>query len=267
MPPPFRNSLTLALVAALVLVASCTEATPTPSVKIAAGERPTPITKADSVVFAAIDSAGLWGLDTSTVTFAFREGQYGLDMHDGMYVYTRSFVDTSGSDILDVLTNDGFRRTTNGRATSLKPKQDSSAREALNSVIYFAFLPRWLADEAADRAYEGLDTLRGRAYHRVRVGFRQNGGGVDYGDQFLYWFDVDDLSLDFLAYSYATNDGGVRFREAFNTRIVSGITVQDYRNYAAEPEGTFTLDEMAKAWSKGKLELLSTVGLEGVKRG
>ncbi len=184
-----------------------------------------------------------------------------------MFVYTRSFVDTSGNDILDVLTNDGFQRRTNGRATRLSPKQDSSAREALNSVIYFAFLPRWLADEAAVREYEGLDTLRGRAYHRVRVGFRQNGGGVDFSDHFLYWFDVDDSSLDYLAYSYATNGGGVRFREAFNTRVVSGIMVQDYRNYAAEPEGTYSLEEIAGAWSSGRLELLSTVSLEGVRRG
>ena len=250
---------------ALLLAGCNTPQSPTPSAALFSP--PTPVTQADSIVFAAIDSAGLWALDTSTVTFGFREGQYGLDMQDGNFVYTRSSVDASGNDILDILTNDGFRRQTNERATRLSPKQDSSAREALNSVVYFAFLPRWLADDAAERSYEGLDTLRDKAYHRIRVGFRQNGGGTDYGDQFLYWFDVADASLDFLAYSYETGKGGVRFREAFNTRIVSGITVQDYRNYAAEPEGRYSLKEIAGAWSKGRLELLSTVSLEGVRRG
>ena len=261
---PHRTSLFVLL--APLFLAQCDTPQP-PTVRAAQFEIPTPATEADSITFAAIDSAGLWGLDTSTVTFAFREGQYGLDVHDGVFVYTRSFVDTAGNDILDVLTNDGFRRRTNGRATSLRPAQDSSAREALNSVIYFAFLPRWLADDAAVRTYEGLDTLRGKAYHRIRVGFRQNGGGVDFSDHFLYWFDVADASLDYLAYSYETNGGGVRFREAFNTRVVSGLTVQDYRNYAAVPEGSVPLEEIAGAWSRGRLTLLSTVSLEGVRRG
>lgn len=229
--------------------------------------RPAPATRADTIAFAAIDSAGGWLLDSSTVSFRFRESAFGLDRHGGRYVYTRDFVDTLGDRILDVLTDGQLTRRTNDRPTTLTPKQSRAARESLNSVIYFAFLPRWLADDAAVRTYEGRDTLRGRPYHRIRVTFEERGGGSDFRDQFLYWFDVDDASLDFLAYSYETNEGGVRFREAFNTRIVGGLTVQDYRNYRAEPELSVPLEEMAEAWSKGRLELLSTVSLEDVQRG
>ena len=226
---------------------------------------PVPSTKADTVVFGAIGAAGQWRLDTATVAFNFRDRSYGLDRHDGRYVYTRSFADSTGAAVLDVLTNEGFSRTTDGRATRLNEEASAAAREALNSVIYFAFLPRWLADPAARRAYEGLDTLRGRPLHRVRVTFAEDGGGPDFRDAFLYWFDADDGSLDYLAYSYATDGGGVRFRESYNERVAGGITVRDYRNYAPGEGVSIPLSRIGEAWAAGELELLSTVALEEVR--
>ena len=247
-----------------LLLAACTAADTEPAPYVA---RPAALTRADTLVLAAIDSAGQWDLDQATVSFRFRDGVYGVDRRGGAYVYTRSFLDSTGARVEDVLTNDGFTRTLNGRAAYLRPKQDSAAREALNSVVYFAFLPRWLADPGAVRAYDGRDTLRDRAYHRIRVRFREEGGGVDYQDEFLYWFDADDLSLDYLAYSYLTNEGGVRFRESFNARDVGGVTVRDYRNYRPGPGEDLRLDEIAEAWEVGDLELLSTVALEEVRVG
>lgn len=246
------------------LLSACTAAAPEPAAYVA---RPAPLTRADTLVFAAIDSAGQWALDDATVSFRLRGGVYGLDRRGGAYVYTRTFADSTGARVEDLLTNDGFRRRRDGRAAYLRPPEDSAAREALNSVIYFAFLPRWLADGGAVREYEGLDTLRGRAYHRVRVTFREEGGGVDYRDEFRYWFAADDLGLDYLAYAYATDGGGVRFREAFNERTVGEIAVRDYRNYRPAPGEEVGLDEIAAAWEIGDLELLSTIALEEVRVG
>ena len=230
--------------------------------------RPAPLTRADSLVHAAIAAAGQWRLDTATVSFRFRDRVYGLDRRDGRYVYTRTWTDTAtGAEVVDVLTNDDFLRTEDGRAARLKPADAERYGAAVNSVVYFAFLPRWLADPGAVRRYEALDTLGGRAYHRLRVRFRENGGGADFRDEFLYWLDAEDLSLDYLAYDYATDGGGVRFRESFNERAVGGVTVRDYRNFAPPEASSLTLDEMADAWLAGDLELLSTVALEEVRVG
>lgn len=253
--------------ALLALLMACqSQVDPTPTEAAATVIKPTPQSRADTIVFTAIEAAGGWGLDSSTLAFRFRDGVYGVDQRNGNYVYTRTFTDSLGREVDDLLSNDGFRRSVGGRRVQLSPKLDSSAREALNSVIYFALLPRPLADGAARRNYVGPDTLRGRAYHLIEVTFSPDGGGVDHEDRFLYWFDVADLSLDYLAYAYATNGGGVRFREAFNTRRVGGITVQDYRNYRADPEKSIPIDNMATAWSRGELELMSTVALEEVQK-
>lgn len=261
-----RLSPTLYALALLPLLGACTGAdAPADAARF---DVPPPRTPADSLVHAAIAAAGQWRLDTATVSFRFRDKTYGLDRRDGRYVYTRNYTDTAtGAEITDVLTNDDFARTTDARATSLKPEDRDAYREALNSVVYFAFLPRWLADVGAIREYEALDTLGGRPYHRVRVRFRETGGGTDFQDEFLYWFDVGDYSLDYLAYRYETDGGGVRFRESYNERAEGGIAVRDYRNYAPPEGASVALDDLAGAWTAGELELLSTVALEDVRVG
>ncbi len=227
--------------------------------------RPLAHSLADTVVFAAIEAAGGYALDTATVSFQFRDGTYGVDRRAGVYVYTRSFRDSLGQAIEDVLSNEGFTRIVSGRRVQLSPKLEASARADLNSVVYFSLLPRFLADPAVERTYVGKDSLRGRGYHLIRVAFQAQGGGVDHEDEFLYWFDTADLSLDYLAYAYATDGGGVRFREAFNARRIAGILVQDYRNYSAIPENSIRLDAMSAAFERGELELLSTIELVDVR--
>jgi len=221
--------------------------------------------RADSVISGAMQAAGSSLLDSATVSYRFRNNLMGYDNRGGRYVYTRSRQDSTGATIVDVLTNEGVSRSINGQARKLTPKQATAAAEGTNSITYFAFLPRALGDPAARNTYAGIDTIRGKAYHRIRVAFDETGGGNDFDDDFLYWFEKGDLSLDFLAYSYATDGGGVRFREAYNPRVVRGITMQDYRNYSTEPEGSVNLEGMLNAWRDGELKLLSEINLEDVR--
>ena len=82
--------------------------------------------------------------------------------------------------------------------------------------------------------------------------FTEEDGGKDFEDVFLYWFDEQTFSMDYLAYSYITDGGGVRFREAFNKSEIGGIVFQDYINY--KPEDKLTpLEEMGTLLIKGNL--------------
>ena len=85
--------------------------------------------------------------------------------------------------------------------------------------------------------------------------FEQEGGGEDFDDVFLYWFDKEDYSMDYLAYLYHTDGGGIRFREAFNQREVNGVLVQDYINLRPEDEkiDIVTIDELYNAGELRKL--------------
>jgi hypothetical protein len=54
----------------------------------------------------------------------------------------------------------------------------------------------------------------------------------------------------------------VRFRTAFNTRVIDGLTFQDYINYEA-PIGT-PLKDLPKLYEQGKLKELSKILTEDV---
>lgn len=58
--------------------------------------------------------------------------------------------------------------------------------------------------------------------------------------------------MDYFAYNYQVNEGGVRFRAAFNTRVVAGVTFQDYINYEA-PIKT-PLKDLPGLYEQGKLK-------------
>ena len=60
-----------------------------------------------------------------------------------------------------------------------------------------------------------------------------------------------------MAYSYSVNDGGVRFRSAYNPRTIDGIRFQDYINWEA-PVGT-PLKDLPALFEKDKLKELSRI--------
>ena len=75
-----------------------------------------------------------------------------------------------------------------------------------------------LGDPAVQPRYLGVDTLQGEPYHEIEVTFRQDGGGRDYEDRFIYWIHPERHTMDYLAYGFHIDDGGARFREATQER-------------------------------------------------
>jgi hypothetical protein len=92
----------------------------------------------------------------------------------------------------------------------------------------------------------------------------EDGGGVDFEDVYHYWFDTEDYSLDYLAYSFLVNDGGIRFRKAINRRKIDGVVFQDYENYKPKIN-TRALDSIGNLFNDGQLELLSLIENENIK--
>ncbi len=205
----------------------------------------------------ALEAHGWAAKEAVHYQFTFRKKRYTFfedDKGNYRYTVTRKAEDQS---IVETLTNQGFQRAVEGQAIDLSSEDVSRYSEALNSVIYFATLPHKLNDPAVIRAYGGTATVAGTTYELLEVSFKQAGGGKDYQDQFLYWVHRERGTIDYMAYNYQVNGGGVRFRKAFNPRTVAGIRFQDYENYKA-PVST-DLAQLPQLWEAGKLELLSTI--------
>ncbi|MGY6558335.1 MAG: DUF6503 family protein [Nitritalea sp.] len=197
------------------------------------------------------------------IAFQFRDREYTIFKSPEGFRYTRSFRDSLGA-VQDVLDNTGFTRFIAGEAVELTEKDRVAFTNSVNSVAYFAFLPYGLNDPAVIKTYEGEVQFGDASYERVRVAFQEEGGGEDFEDVFLYWFDRVTGEIAYLAYSFHTNGGGVRFREVIHRHDVGGLILLDYANYKPADPAT-PLEELEALFLAGELEMLSEIRMEEVR--
>ena len=195
--------------------------------------------------------------------FDFRDKHYSMKRKLGEYIYTRAFTDSTGS-YYDELTNQGFKRLRNDTLVTLPEERTKAFTNSVNSVMYFALLPYGLNDPAVIKKLIGNTTLDGQAYHLIEVSFEQEGGGTDFEDKFLYWIHTSTYTIDYMAYSYQTNGGGLRFRKSYNPQVVGGIRFQDYINYKPKDEKNTKLLDLEALYAAEELEELSRIELKNI---
>ncbi|WP_034061555.1 DUF6503 family protein [Lacinutrix jangbogonensis] len=194
-------------------------------------------------------------------SLVFRGNTYHFKNNLSDYQYKK--ISKKGASIIeDALLNNEFSRTINGKAIDLSEKDIANGTGAVNSVIYFATLPHKLNDKAVNSKFIENTTIKNISYSVIEVTFNKDGGGEDFDDEFYYWINKDTKKIDYLAYSYKVNKGGVRFRSAYNTRVIDGITFQDYINYKAEV-GT-PLKDLPSLYEANKLKELSKIKTESI---
>ncbi|MGB0389947.1 MAG: DUF6503 family protein [Salibacteraceae bacterium] len=199
---------------------------------------------ADNNTVSTIDSAN-WVIDQSvaahgvlpkkySLSFDFRDKLYKGVINEGNYALTREF-STGDSTIRDLLTNDSFMRSINGDSVLVSEERIQAYSNSINSVFYFTLLPWKLKDPAVNAEFLGINKNKSGNHYTIKVSFNQEGGGDDFEDQFMYWFNTETHLLDFFAYSYNTNGGGVRFRSVeYRHNTSAGHILQDYVNYKHE---------------------------------
>ena len=216
--------------------------------------------KAQDVVNAGIEAHGGRAYESFVLEFDFRDRHYTASRNGGIFSYTRAFTDSTGR-IEDVLNNDGFRRYRNGAPVTLSQARTAAFSRSVNSVIYFALLPFGLNDDAVNKEWIKETTIAGEPYDLIRVTFDPHDGGDDHQDVFLYWFHTKKNTMDYLAYSYETDGGGLRFRKAVNARREGGILLQDYINYKPQKKSV-PLEQLQPLFVSGELEKLSEIRLD-----
>lgn len=218
---------------------------------------------AQDIIDKAITAHCIGNCEKSTITFKFRDINYKSIKNGGSYQYERVFTDSIYK-VRDVLSNTGFKRYINNTLAKVPDTMATKYANSVNSVHYFAQLPYGLNAEAAKKELLGEDTIKGKTYYEIGVTFKEEGGGADYQDKFVYWIGKADFALGYLAYSYAENGGGIRFREAYNKRVINNMTFLDYNNY--KPENlNVALSDLDTLFEAGKLELVSKIETKDVE--
>ena len=214
------------------------------------------------IVDQSISDSGGKGFNNHKVSFDFRDKHYVSENIDGQRVFKR-ISDLDSTTITDVKRGDDFERYMNDSLTMVPDTMAVKYANSINSVHYFVRLPYGLNDGAVNKKFLGKETIAGEEYYKVKVTFDQQGGGDDFDDVYLYWFDVESFKPDYLAYDFHVNGGGQRFRKAYNERYVNGIRFVDYENYKPK-EGDSDILEIGQLYDKDGLELLSKIELENI---
>lgn len=218
---------------------------------------------AQQIIDKTIEKAGGAIYENAIIDFTFRKTKYRSDRKNGNYELSRTFTDSIG-EINDVLTNSSFKRFVNAVQVELPDSTAANYSNSVNSVHYFVQLPFGLNAEAVKKKLVGEAEINGKEYYEIEVTFAQESGGTDHDDLYLYWIAKDDFTTDYFAYKFYTGKGGIRFREAYNSRNISGLRFVDYKNYKVEPWRDVALKTVDSLFIAGKLELLSEIKTEDI---
>ena len=254
---PIRMDKWIFLAASLIALAACSGGGA--AEKAVESEPPS----AQQIVDAAIAKHGGARYQQFKAEFDFRGRHYTAARNGAQFTYERIFTDTTGRQVRDVLRNEGLYREVDGQRAQLSEKDSAAYANSVNSVLYFALLPAFLNDPAVVKEYAGEATIKGQPYHKVGVTFRQEGGGKDFDDEYMYWIHRDSATMDYLAYNYQVDGGGARFREAYNVRTVGGLRFADYRNYKPKTDNR-KVAEFDLLFENEGLELLSNIETENI---
>lgn len=221
------------------------------------------VISADEIITKTIENAGGNIYNRATVQFKFRDNSYKSIRNGGEFQLERIISDSAGT-FRDVVSNTGYQRFKNDSLTLVPDSMAVRYQSSVNSVHYFAHLPYGLNDKAVNKKLVGDAEIKGEPYYQLKITFQQDGGGADHHDEFLYWIHKEKYTIDYLAYKFLVDEGGIRFREANNPRIIQGIRFVDYNNYKIN-DFTTDLCNLDELFEEGKLELLSTIKTEDVQ--
>ncbi|GMN04934.1 hypothetical protein MTsPCn5_03220 [Croceitalea sp. MTPC5] len=217
----------------------------------------------DEIVNKSIEVSGGQLYKEKGTSFSFRNKKYLSKVTNGKKILQR-ITYTDSLKITDVKTNSGFQRFFNDSLLILSDSMANRYANSVNSVHYFARLPFGLNDPAVNRELLGETNLKGKTYYKVKVTFDTEGGGDDFDDVYIYWFNKETFKPDFLAYEFHVDGGGIRFREAFNERYVNGIRFVDYNNYKPKTKDA-DIYEIDGLFEEKELEMLSKIELAEIE--
>lgn len=217
------------------------------------------LNKAQQIILDVQKTYGVENIVNANFSFDFRQHTYvQTSQENDNHCYKRIEIFHEDSILKDTWCGNDFYRTLNEETIVVSDSMANLFKNSINSVFYFTTLPKSLSDDAV--IAELIDTVQifNQKYHKIKVTFKEEGGGEDFEDIYYYWFDFQNNTLDYFAYEYFDNEGGIRFRKAINRREVNGFLFQDYINYKPVSD-SISLDELEDAFQNKQLEEVSKI--------
>lgn len=219
----------------------------------------------DAIIDSVYLKSGSALIDQSNISFDFREFKYSQVQGTSGMMKSRQFTNKKGEAVVDTWQGDSLIRTVNGKVVNLSEKDENAYKNSINSVFYFGFLPKALKDPAVNAELIDEVEINEKMYYKIKVTFDEEGGGEDFHDIFLYWIGIEDYSMDYMAYQYFTENGGIRFRAVDKVQEVNGILFRDYLNHAPKENLMNDYISVDKVFSNDGMKLVSEIRLENIE--
>ncbi len=218
---------------------------------------------AQLIISKTIEKYGGTAYKNALIEFDFRYRHYKVFRKNGVFLYERFYSDSSGN-IQEGFDNKSVFKEINGQTIDLTAKKSNSIKESINSVIYFFTLPYLLNDKAVIKKYLGESNIKNKLYYLIEVTFKQEGGGSDFNDRYVYWINKNNYSMDYFAYYFHVNGGSSRFRRVYNVRRIGGIVFGDQENFTSDEIST-NIEDYKQLFENGNLKKISDIRIENVK--
>ena len=211
----------------------------------------------EEIINKSIEVSG-FNTNEINITFNFRAYHYEFFRKDDNFTYARTTIKDDKKIRDELSSTKGLKRFIDSVPESLTDSLAMVYSNSLNSVMYFFQLPKPLLDGAVHSELLDEIKIEEATYWTIKVYFSKEGGGEDYQDEYRYWINQDTNEIDYLAYNYNTEGGGIRFRKAINKKRVKGILFQDYQNFS--PSNKFEpLDSLPQIYEDGLLSQISLI--------
>ena len=211
----------------------------------------------EEIINKSIEVSG-FNTNEINITFDFRAYHYEFFRKDYNFTYARTTIKDEKKIRDELSSTKVLRRFIDSVPESLTDSLAVVYSNSLNSVMYFFQLPKPLLDGAVHSELLDEIKIEEATYWTIKVYFSEEGGGEDYQDEYRYWINQDTYEIDYLAYNYTTEGGGIRFRKAINKKRVKGILFQDYQNFS--PSNKFEpLDSLPQIYEDGLLSQISLI--------
>lgn len=218
----------------------------------------------NKIVNDAVLNSGWNNFKNNDIEFDFRGTHYKILHQNSRFIYEKIYVDTTQGIIREGMTNDSTYKELNGLSILLDEPHEKKIRNSINQIVYFNLLPYKLNDAAVNKSFVGEANLSGKEYFKIKVTFNESGGGKDYKDWFIYWFEKETKSMDYFAYYYHVNGASSRFRTLKKKHVVNGFTFYDWENFTSDEIGE-NIEDYDKLYSDGKLKKVSDIELKNIE--
>jgi len=221
----------------------------------------TPDITAEELLEKTIETLGKRALYNSELSFMEREISYTSLRSKYQYEYTmKRSVDTINYFAKSY--NGGFEYTENGVPVSYGATSGQLEKDLIDLNQFMILPANFENDNAVLLNLKNDISIDGIEYYVLHISFK-NQMPTDLAGNYNLYIAKDTYEIDFIGYDSLATEGRFFLKEAFNKRVLNGVSFSDYRTYISQ-KNISTIDSLPVLLGKNQLVLRNPLVIKNI---